>query len=106
MLMRPSDDRKAKIRGIVRHVKMHQIGHFMMGTMIVAGHKITLSGTYGSDGLACDVPHEVYELGVDLPDELYEAWNKGEGWNEAGKEGLAMFDWGKIKVMKQRKGRK
>ena len=81
------------IRAIVRRVSLHQCGHFMMGTARAKGHSITLSGAYGSDGLPRLVLDEVYELGLELPAELREMWNKGGGWNGAGSEAPAMRRW-------------
>ena len=81
------------IRGIVRYVRMKQLGHFMMGSATVGKHRLILSGSYGSDGLPDSVPDEVYEAGVELPKELIEQWNTGGGWNDAGSEAPAMREW-------------
>jgi hypothetical protein len=84
---------KAPIRALVRFVSMRQLGHFMMGQCRAYGHSITLSGSYGSDGLPCDVPQEVYDRAIEVPAELVAAWNTGGGWNGAGAEGPAMREW-------------
>ena len=81
-------------RAIVRKVALHQFGHFMMGTARIKGHSITLSGSYGSDGL----PHttdidEVYNAAIPVPKELYDAWSEGGGHNSCGTEACAMRDW-------------
>ena len=76
----------------------------MMARLTVKGHKLSLSGSYGADGLTKDVPKEVYELGVDLPDELRKAWSEGGGWNSAGSEGPKMFEWAQS-IMKPAKKR-
>ena len=94
---------KGHMRGIVRIVAMEQCGNFMMGRARIKGHTIILSGSYGGDGLPVyKVPQEVYDAGIDIPDELFDAWNKGGGWNSAGSEGLAMRKWAietfKVKV--------
>jgi hypothetical protein len=81
------------IKAIVRHVAMKQLGHWMMGHARIHGHTLTLSGSYGSDGLPDTVPTEVYDRGVDLPQELYRAWKDGGGWNGAGSEGPLMRKW-------------
>lgn len=81
------------IRAIVRHVAMTQCGHFMMGNARVHGHRLTLSGSYGSDGLPDTVPPEVYERGLELPKDLYDAWNNGGGWNSVGSEAPLMRKW-------------
>jgi hypothetical protein len=81
------------IRAIVRHTSFSQCGQFMMGFARVHGHSITLSGSYGADGLICSVPDAAYPLGLELPANLREAWNKGGGWNSAGSEAPAMRKW-------------
>src|SRR4026207_1998414 len=43
-----------KLYACVRHVGLRQYGHWMMGTARIAGQSITLSGSYGSDGLPCN----------------------------------------------------
>ncbi len=100
VLMTTDSEPLSKVKAIVRHVHMGQCGNFMMGRInIKAGgvvHKLVLSGSYGGDGLTKSVPKEVYDLGVDLPAELYEAWSKGEGWNSAGKEAPQMREWAKV----------
>lgn len=86
---------KMPIRCLVRSCALKQLGHFMMGTIRVKGRSITVSGTYGGDGLPKSVPEDIYNLGVELPKDLYEAWNKGGGWNGAGSEGAAVHAWAK-----------
>lgn len=102
VLMTPDDDDKATFRGLVRSVKLHQCGHFMMGTLSITikgkTHEASLSGSYGADGLTRSVPRPIYELGVDLPQELRVKWNNGEGWNDAGTEAPDMNTWAKTLV--------
>ena len=93
ILMQPGYNHKAPIRAIVRKVAMRQFGHFMMGIARIKGHSITLSGSYGADGLTCNVPQDVYDQGIVLPDDLVQAWNKGGGWNSAGSEAPMMRKW-------------
>lgn len=81
------------VRGIVRSVSLRQLGQFMMGRVTIAGHKLSVSGSYGSDGLLKDVPRKVWERGVPLPPALYDAWAHGNGWNGAGNEADAMREW-------------
>lgn len=92
------------MRAAVVYTKMGQFGHFMMGHAQLAGKKLILSGTYGGDGLTCDVPYAAYQAGVPVPQELYEAWSHGGGWNSAGSEWQAMRDFGKelYKAKKER----
>jgi len=80
-------------RAVVRKVKLSQCGHFMMGRARVANQTLIISGSYGGDGLPKTVDEDVYAKGVDVPRELYDAWNKGEGWNGAGTEAKAMQKW-------------
>jgi hypothetical protein len=94
------------MRGIVRYVTLRQLGHFMMGKVILAGHVISLSGAYGNDGLVCDVAPEVFALGKDLPTELQEAWNTGGGHNSVGSEAPAMKAWAIENSATQRRRRR
>lgn len=82
-----------EIRALVRKVALHQFGHFMMGSARAFGHRIPISGAYGSDGLPRDVPREVFDRAVPIPRELHDAWNKGGGHNSAGSEADAMRAW-------------
>jgi len=81
------------MRGIVRYVRMRQLGHFMMGSAVIGKHRLTLSGSYGSDGLPATVPDDVYEAGVEVPKELHDKWNYGGGHNSAGSEAEDMRNW-------------
>jgi len=86
--------RNEPIKAIVRKVALSQFGHFMVGKARIYGHSITVSGSYGSDGLIRNVPDEVYDrASVVLPKYLYDAWNKGSGHNSCGSEALAMWEW-------------
>jgi len=80
-------------RGIVRMVALEQLGHWMMGRARVAGETIIVSGSYGADGLVKSESTAVYNKGTDVPRELYDAWNKGGGWNGVGSEAEAMRKW-------------
>ena len=81
------------LRAIVRKVALAQFGHWMMGYARAFGESITISGSYGSDGLPTNVPQHVYDNAVVVPDELYEQWSNGGGWNSAGSEASAMRQW-------------
>ena len=82
-----------KPRALIRKVALHQFGHWMMGSARAFGHRITISGAYGADGLPCEVPQEVYDKAIPIPPELYEAWNNGGGWNSCGSEAPLMRAW-------------
>lgn len=83
------------LRGIVRYVRMKQCEQFMMGSAEVGKTRLSLSGSYGSDGLPVTVPDEAYDMGLILPQELHDAWNAGGGWNGKGEEAPAMRQWAK-----------
>ena len=84
---------KLPVRAILRKVALQQCGHRMMGTAHAANKRLTVSGSYGNDGLTMSVSPEVYALGVELPQELYDKWAQGGGWNSAGSEAPAMREW-------------
>ena len=86
-------EKEAPIRALVRKVALHQCGHWMMGQAYAFGHRIPISGCYGADGLAREVPREVYDKAVPVPSDLVEAWKTGGGWNGAGSEAYAMRQW-------------
>jgi len=80
-------------RAIVRKVALRQCGNFMMGVARIKNKSITISGAYGGDGLPISVDREIYDVGVPVPRELYDLWNKGGGWNSAGTEAITMRSW-------------
>ena len=88
---RPTD--RDNFRAVVRKVAMQQCGHWMMGTARMFGKSYTLSGSYGDDGLTMTVDDEIFEKCMPVPDELYEAWNKGGGHNSCGSEAEAFEKW-------------
>ena len=110
------------LRVLVRHARLSQTGQFMMGHVDVVIPEprevlgITLSGTYGSDGLPIEVtlmreydlvegeakPRDasakaarLWEKLHPLPDELVVQFWKGGGHNSAGAEGPALHAWAK-----------
>jgi len=91
-------DHDHNLWGIVRFVKMSQLGNFMMGSMKIGSQKVTLSGTYGSDGLPMDLEKilpENRKLLCPVPPELKEKFWKGGGHNSAGSEAFDMLEWGR-----------
>jgi hypothetical protein len=98
-LHRLTDVERREVRVLVRKIALRQCGHWMMGAVKLCGHRISLSGTYGSDGL----PHTLTIEQEDalwgrlhpLPAELLEAFWKGGGHNSAGSEGPLLHAWAK-----------
>jgi hypothetical protein len=88
-------------RALVRKVAMRQCGHFMMGVARINGKSLTVSGSYGGDGLPMDVDKDVYDKGVDVPRRLYDLCSKGGGWNSAGSEAQEMRRWVKDTFRKE-----
>lgn len=97
LLMQPDEERghTFPIRGLVRKVALRQLGHWMMGSARVGRNRLSVCGDYGNAGGPMWVPREVYLRGEVLPDDLYGAWKKGEGWNGAGSEAPLMREWAK-----------
>jgi hypothetical protein len=93
LLLQTREDLNAgRMRAIVRTVALRQLGHWMMGRANVGGRWVTVSGSYGSDGLPMHVDGYPKDA-IPVPDELYQAWAKGDGWNGAGNEAPAMRQW-------------
>ena len=105
-------DRPKELRALVRSVALRQLGHWMMGVARIYGKSIVVSGTYGADGLPVTIDQrfttvngllktdddppwveKVWGNAVPLPQELYDAWGKGGGWNSAGSEAPEMRKW-------------
>lgn len=84
----------SKIRACVRQVALEQMGHYMMGTARIGGESVTMSGSYGNNGLPTSVPPQIHDKYCTLlPTELYELWSEGGGHNSAGSEAQQMRDW-------------
>jgi len=93
----PKVDRH-KLYAYVGRVKLEQLGHFAMGTIRIGNQWLTVSGTYGSDGLTMDyekvLPQYRHHL-VEVPTAIADIFWAGEGgWNSAGSEGPAMHKYG------------
>ena len=82
------------IKALVRKVALRQCGHWMMGTARIYGESVSMSGSYGADGLIRSVSQAVYDRAtVRLPGPLREMWDTGGGWNTAGSEAPSMRRW-------------
>ena len=94
LLIEGQGPNRDKIKCAVRKVALRQLGHFMMGRVRIYGDVLSVSGSYGNDGLPMRVPDAIYDrLTVFLPQDLYDAWNNGGGGNSAGSEAAAMREW-------------
>lgn len=84
-----------KLFACVRKVSMTQFGHFMMGFARIGSEKITVSGTYGSDGLTLDLNkyEHLQKYLVEMPSEFFEMWSKGGGHNSGGSESKVFRKW-------------
>ena len=124
---------RPNLRALVRHVRMHQCGHWMMATLIIKsdaakaendtipafdkaqypnyynvadGHySLSLSGTYGEDGLPKDVSAfpGLWEQLHPVPEELREKFWNGGGHNCAGSEAMSMHEWANENINTLRK---
>ena len=88
------------MRAIIKKVALTQLGHWMMGEVKIGKNWYTVSGTYGGDGLPLTVQECDFLLGTPVPKELYEKWNTGGGWNDAGSELKDMIAFAKTLLKK------
>jgi hypothetical protein len=87
---------ETEIRAAIRTAHLIQCGQWMMGSVNLWGHTITLSGTYGEDGLTNDcASDELWAMLHPLPPEVARAfWADGTGHNSAGHfSGPLIHDW-------------
>jgi hypothetical protein len=94
-----------EIRACARFTRLHQFGHFMMGTVRIGKHRASISGAYGQDGLTKD-PEKypgVWEKLLPVPQDLAKIFWKGDGWNSAGKEAPDMHKWALDNLVKLKK---
>lgn len=121
---------RPELRAFVRHVRMDQCGHFMMGHVTVGGFRLALSGCYGHDGLPDDLDtyypkgwtypegtpyynryprmtsdekRALWDQLVPLPPELQDAFWSGGGHNDAGTEGPAIAAWARENLARLRR---
>jgi hypothetical protein len=107
---------RPELRAVVVFAKMRQLGHFMMASVNLAGASLTLSGTYGSDGLPFsirrhftgivnekatyadftdDQKRALWDQLTPIPQDLQDQFWAGGGHNTCGSEGPAFHKWGK-----------
>lgn len=88
-----------ELRAFARHVKMRQLGHWMMGSIKIGNYSLSVSGGFGSDGLPFSLgkhykkdgegieftPQQkmaIWDQLVPVPQELAERyWKADDGWN-------------------------
>lgn len=101
----PGDPNFGKVlKAVVRKVSLKPLGNWMMGKVRIYGRSFSVSGAYGSDGLPMTVPKEIFDRApVALPQDLWNAWSKGGGWNSAGNEAPAMREWALKNLSRLRK---
>jgi hypothetical protein len=101
-----SKEDRDKLYACVRFCSMRQCGQWMMGFVRIGSQKLTVSGTYGSDGLPMElgkVLPENRKYLVEVPKELQDKFWAGGGWNSAGSEGPDMYEFGKTLLTKGKK---
>jgi hypothetical protein len=80
-----------------RLVYYTQLGHYLMGrARFGGGPYLTLSGSYGGDGLPLpleDLTDRQRSLLTPVPTDLTALYWQGGGWNSAGKEAPEMERW-------------
>lgn len=85
----------------VRKVELRSWGHWMMGSLRLAGADLTVSGSYGGDGLPRDLltlSEAQRALLTPVPFDLAITFWSGGGWNSAGKEAEAMREWARANL--------
>jgi hypothetical protein len=91
-----------ELRAVIRHARLRQCGHFMMGSCQVGPARITLSGAYGSDGLPGDPPAGLWERLHPVPEELCQAYWSGSSHNDAGPAGPSLRAWARANLNRLR----
>ena len=100
-------DEHLKLYAVVLFCSMSQCGHWMMGSVKIGNQKLTVSGTYGNDGLPMDLDKVFPENRKHLssvPKELQDKFWAGGGHNSAGSEGPDTFEFGKTLLLLKTKG--
>ncbi len=93
---------------VVRSATLSQCGHWMMGSINLANLPVTVSGSYGGDGLPMDLAklsEAQRRLLTRVPFDLAVEFWSGGGWNSAGKEAPAMREWALANLKQLRRTR-
>ena len=97
MLWTPAEQvsfsKESEVRAAGRFVRLSQCGHFMMGSARVGAHHVSLSGSYGADGLTLEAPADLWPLLLPLPEIERLAFWSGGGHNAAGSEAAILRRW-------------
>lgn len=100
-LMLFSKEPGGEIRAAVRHVKMKQLGQWMMARVTLYGLTVSLSGAYGSDGGPGDAARKLLGAEGDIWPKLtplpaalaHKIWTDDTGHNNAGRSGEDVRKW-------------
>jgi hypothetical protein len=90
------DNGKPMLWATVRSCSLAQLGHFMMGTIVIGGKSITVSGPIGHDGLPLDyqdVPVAYRHLLVEVPADVAAVYWADNGHNDVGSARPILRDW-------------
>ena len=96
LILIQSEDRECgptNFRAFIRTIGLKQCGHWMMGTARIFNESITISGSYGNDGLPKTVSEKIFLKGFPVPEDLYNEWAYGAGHNSAGSEAESFRIW-------------
>jgi hypothetical protein len=85
-----------KLWATVRSCSLHQLGHFMMGSIYICGKQITVSGPIGHDGLPLDlqdVPAAWRERLIEVPEAVAAVYWQDTGHNDVGSAAPTLREW-------------
>lgn len=93
--------KKRELCCLVKNVHMRQVGNWMMALVTFPSYVLSLSGSYGGDGLPCS-PHsddgrnwlrQLWPRLHVVPPEIVDLFWNDNGHNSSGKNGPAIRDW-------------
>lgn len=91
-----------EIRCLIKQVHMKQLGQWMMAIWMHDGFKLSLSGTYGGDGLPISTAgnpekaafvRKLWDQLHPVPPEIVTLFWNDDGHNSSGKNGKAIHEW-------------
>jgi hypothetical protein len=95
-------DKKRPLRCLIRPVTMQQLGHWMMAKWTHDGYTLSLSGTYGGDGLPISTAanpdkqafvRKLWDQLTPMPDDILALFWHDDGHNSSGKNGPSIHAW-------------